>query len=99
MTLKKFKNKTKRKTTEELTVSLIDLNYQYYTALKYYISNKNKPSKEDEKFLITLQKKIEYTSESLKIKFELQNIHKKKQNCPWSHGHVVKTEETLMRRS
>ena len=79
MTLKKFKNKTKRKSSEELIKQLIELNTTYYTALKYYTTNKNKPSKEeDEKFLIILQNKIQYTSESLKIKIEVQNLHKKK---------------------
>jgi len=66
MTLKKFKAKTRRKSTEELTKSLINLNTFFYTALKYLVANKNiQSSEEDEKFLIILQRKIEYTSETL----------------------------------
>ena len=84
MTLKKFKAKTKRKSTEELTKTLIDLNTFYYTALKYLVANKNiQESEEDEKFLIILQRKIEYTAEILKLKLEAQHQNYRKRSTKW----------------
>ena len=82
MTLKKFKAKTRRKSTEELTKSLINLNTLYYTALKYLINANNniEASQEDEKFLIILQRKIEYTTEILKLKLETQHQNHRRRN-------------------
>ena len=77
MTLKKFKNKTRRKTTNELTHQLINLNIIYYTSLKHYISVTPVNKEEDEKFIIILQRKIKYTSETLTTKLEYEHHNHK----------------------
>ena len=66
MTLSKFKNKTRRKSTEELFELLITFNKEYYLCLKLLAENPSPPCpQEDKKYIDIIERKIEYINSLL----------------------------------
>jgi len=71
MSKRRYKAKTYRKNLQELRFQLINLNIEFYTALKFYYQNPSPPHpEEDIKFINTIKRKIEITEQILKLKLE-----------------------------
>ena len=61
MTLRKFKNKAKRKSIEELLETLITLNEEYYMGKKFISENPFPPHpEEDIRYITILERKMNY---------------------------------------
>ena len=61
MTLRKFKNKAKRKSIEELLETLITLNEAYYLRMKFMSENPFPPHpEEDIRYITILERKMNY---------------------------------------
>ena len=61
MTLRKFKNKAKRKSIEELLETLITLNEEYYMCKKFISENPFPPHpEEDIRHITILERKMNY---------------------------------------
>ena len=64
MTLRKFKNKTRRKTRRDLIKQITELHITYYQGLNFYLQNPQPQLPEEPKRQI--KQKIEYSEEVLK---------------------------------
>ena len=79
MNTRKFTSKANRKSIDELERQSINLNIEFYSALKYLKENPFPISAQDQKYIETLQKKIQITNTTLRRKIE----HKQRtQNTP-----------------
>jgi hypothetical protein len=65
MNKRKFTAKANRKSIDELETQLIELNIDFFTALKYLKESIYTVSSQDQKYTDTLQKKIQITNATL----------------------------------
>ncbi len=78
MTLRKFKNKIKRKSNEELMRTLINLNKEYYGILKIiYETTTSAVTNKDREQINLLERKIEITQKAIQEK----SIRYRQCNC------------------
>ena len=74
--MRKFKNKLKRLSADDLTRTLIKLNADYYTALHHITENPSPPQPEkDREYLKLLEEKITLTTKRIEEKIN-------KSHCP-----------------
>ena len=84
MTLRKYKNKTKKKSVEALYRELINVNQEYYTALKLHTQNQSPLNPEkDKKYIEILGRKITIVQKILENKLQKQHHS----SCP-HHYHA-----------
>ena len=63
MTLRRFKNKVKKKSIEELLETLVKLNEDYYLCMKFMSENPFLPyPEEDIRYITILERKMNYTN-------------------------------------
>ena len=74
MTLRKYKTKIKKKPVEALYRELINVNQEYYTALKLYTQNQSPSNPEkDKKYIEILGRKITIVQKILENKLQKQH--------------------------
>ena len=82
MNRRKFTAKANRKSIDELETQLIELNIEFVTALKY-LKSIDTVSSQDQKYIETLENKIQITNAILQRKIEHKQRH---QNSPQANA-------------
>ena len=83
MNKRKFAAKANRKSIDELETQLIELNIEFFTALKYLKQSIYTVSPQDQKYIETLENKIQITTAILQRKKEHKQRH---QNSPQANA-------------
>ena len=78
-----FTAKANRKSIDELESQLIELNIEFFTALKYLKQSIYTVSPQDQKYIETLENKIQITNAILQRKIEHKQRH---QNSPQANA-------------
>ena len=83
MNKRKFIAKANRKSIDELETQVIELNIEFFTPLKYLKQSIYTISPQDQKYIETLENKIQITNAILQMKIE----HKQRnQNSPQANA-------------
>ena len=83
MNKRKFIAKANRKSIDELETQLIELNIEFFTALKYLKQSIYTVSSQEQKYIETLENKISITNAILQRKIEHKQRH---QNSPQANA-------------
>ena len=83
MNKRKFTAKANRKSIDELETQLIELNIEFFTALKYLKQSIYTISSQEQKYIETLENKISITNAILQRKIEHKQRH---QNSPQANA-------------
>ena len=81
MNTRKFTAKANRKSIDILENQLIEVNIEFFTAIKYLKASVYAISSQDQKYIETLQKKIQITNSTLQRKIDNKQRHQNPPNA------------------